>query len=103
MNPLKMVQYGVLAGVVAMAISLKVLWGWYSDVKAHNVVLEAQIEVNETNMKLLTSLLDDERENREAAQIALSELAKEVPDVVYSQELPPSIQGVLNRFHDRIR
>jgi len=38
----------------------------------------------------------------EAANNALSELASEVPDVVYTQKLDPTIQGVIDRFNTRV-
>lgn len=81
----------------------KAFWDSNKRLKAQNFNLQTQIETNQRNVELLTTLLDNERENREAAQEALSELVKDVPDVIYSQELPPSIQTVLDRFHNRIR
>lgn len=79
------------------------LWDSNQELKQENRILEIQIEINERNVQLLSDLLNNERKTKEAAMDALSELVKDVPDVVYSQELPPSIQSVLDRFHDRIR
>lgn len=103
MNPLMYIKVAALVGVIAGAIALKGLWDSNQELKAEKLILETQIETNDRNLKLLTKLLANEKETREAAQAAMSELAKDVPDVIYSQELPPSIQGVLDRFHSRIR
>ena len=101
-----MFMYAKLIGigvVVAMAITLKVLWSANVDLRAEKALLEEQIEVTITNVELLNVLLDEEREIKEAAQNALLDLRKEVPDVIYTQELPDSIQGVIDRFHLSVR
>lgn len=102
MNPLKMIQLGLLVLAIAGAFYGKLLYDKNQELKAENLLLETQIGINEKNVELLTQLLDTERRNAEAKITALSELASEVPDVVYSQQLPPSIQGVLDRFHAAI-
>jgi len=101
-NPLKMIQLGLLVLAIAGAFYGKHLYDKNQELKAENLLLETQIGINEKNVELLTQLLNTERRNAEAKITALSELASEVPDVVYSQELPPSIQGVLDRFHSAI-
>ena len=102
MNPMKYIQIGAVVGVVAMVITLKMLWSQNQELKAERVILKAQIETNEVNMGLLNDLLVNETKNRMNAQIALSELLKDVPDVVFSRELDPTLQGVINRFHTSI-
>lgn len=103
MNPLKMVQIGVLIGVVALAIAAKLLWDSNVKLRAENKILVEQAEIVEDNVIRLTKLLREESENRAAAETALSELAKDVPDEVYQEKLPPEIQRVLDGFHNRIR
>ena len=100
---IKYLQIGIVVGVVAGAVTLKLLWDSNQELKAEKLILETQIQVNADNLVLLTNQLAFEQKNRISAQVALSELAKEVPDVIYSQELPPTIQGVLDRFHQSIR
>lgn len=90
-------------GAITAVFAFKTLWDVKQNLKKENEVMQQQIEINERNVQLLSDLLDSERKTREAAMDALSELSKDVPDVVYSQELPPSIQNVLDRFHNRIR
>lgn len=103
MNPMRYVQLAVLFGVIGLAISTKILWDNNQELKETKRILEVQAENNAANMVLFSEALKREQEIREEAQTALSELGRDVPDVIYSQELPPSIQGVLDRFHDSIR
>ena len=99
MNPMKYVQLAVLVGVIIMMASIKILWDRNQELNKENLILETQAETNKFNLSLLTTLLDDEKKASEAAHSALIELMQEVPDVVYSQSLPPSIQNVINSFH----
>ena len=103
MNPLKMVQIGVLMGVIAGAVTLKLLWSANQELKAEKLFLETQISITEDNTVLLVSQLAFEQKNRISAQVALSQLRKDVPDVVYSKALPPEIQGIIDQFHSDIR
>lgn len=103
MNPIRYIQIAVVVGVIALAFTSKLLWDSNQELKARNSVLSDQLRINERNVQLLNVLLEREREIKEAAFIAITELRKEVPDEVYSQELPPELQGVIDRFNRRIR
>lgn len=91
----------LVAGGVALWVNN--LWENNKRLSSQNEELTLQIEKNAENLRLLVQQLDREIEYRQIAESALEDLGKEVPDVVYSQSLPPEIQGVLDRFHDRIR
>lgn len=93
---------GGLVALMGMGLLVNHLWKRNADLKEANQTMELQIEKTTENMKLLVNQLDREAENRQNAEQALTELMQEVPDVVYSQSLPPEIQGVLDRFHTRI-
>lgn len=62
-----------------------------------------QIKIHADNVVLLTEQLAFEAENNEIGQTAISELKEQVPHVDFNTPLPPSVQGVLDRFHSRIR
>jgi len=97
--------YLMIGGAVAllgMGLLVNHLWKKNSALREANQVLELQVQTTQDNVKLLVLQLDREAENRQNAEQALTELMQEVPDVVYSQSLPPEIQGVLDRFHSRI-
>lgn len=91
----------VLIILVGTGVFAKHLWNQNQKLKEANEAMELQIEKTTENVKLLVQQLDREIENRQIAEEALGQL-NEVPDVVYSQQLPPEIQGVLDRFHTRI-
>lgn len=91
----------LVAGGVALWVNN--LWENNKRLSSQNEELTLQIEKNAENVRLLVQQLDREIEYRQIAESALEDLGKEVPDVVYSQSLPPEIQGVLDRFHERIR
>ena len=93
---------GGLVALMGMGLLVNHLWKRNADLKEANQIMELQIKKTTENMKLLANQLDREAENRQNAEQALTELMQEVPDVVYSQTLPPEIQGVLDRFHTRI-
>ena len=92
----------VLVVLVGTGVFAKYLWNQNRILRDKNEVMELQIQTTQDNVKLLVQQLDREAENRQNAEAALNELMQEVPDVVYSQSLPPEIQGVLDRFHSRI-
>ena len=101
-----MLMYLKIAGL----LGLMYLGYWFNntlrenrDLKEQNEVMVLQIKKNEDNVKLLVQQLDREIEYRQIAESAVNDLNNEVPDVVYSQSLPPEIQGVLDRFNARIR
>jgi len=96
-------KIGALVGLVAFGFWTKTIWNQNIKLRETNEVMELQIEKNAENVKLLVQHLDREIEYRQIAETALIDLASEVPDVVHSQPLPPEIQGVLDRFHERIR
>lgn len=102
MNPIRYLQIGVVLLLVSSGFYIKHLLNEQESLIEENLVLETQIKTNEANLKILTNLLDEEKEHREAAEEALLSL-KDVPDVEYSQNLPPNIQTVLDRFHARVR
>lgn len=94
---------GALLLVAGIALWVDNLWENNKRLASQNEELSLQIEENAENLRLLVQQLDREIEYRQIAESALEDLGKEVPDVVYSQSLPPEIQGVLDRFHERIR
>lgn len=93
---------GAAVAFLGMGLLVNHLWKKNADLREANQIMELQIEKTQENIKLLVQQLDREAENRQNAEQALNELMQEVPDVVYSQSLPPEIQGVLDRFHSRI-
>ena len=90
----------LIAGGVALWVDN--LWENNRRLSSQNEELTLQIEKNAENLRLLVQQLDREIEYRQIAESVLEDLGKEVPNVVYSQSLPPEIQGVLDRFHERI-
>ena len=90
----------LIAGGVALWVDN--LWENNRRLSSQNEELTLQIEKNAENVRLLVQQLDREIEYRQIAESVLEDLGKEVPNVVYSQSLPPEIQGVLDRFHERI-
>lgn len=56
----------------------------------------------EKNLSLVTEQLNREREANVAANIAREEL-REVPDVIYSEELPAPVTNLLRDFNQRMR
>ena len=99
---MRYLQIGALVGLVAFGYWVKIVFDENKDLRESNELMESQIEKNVENTRLLVRQLDREIEYRQIAESALNDLANEVPDVVYSQELPPEIQGVLDSFHSRI-
>lgn len=93
---------GGLVVLMGMGLLVNHLWKRNADLKEAYQTMELQIMKTTENMKLLANQFDREAENRQNAEQALTELMQEVPDVVYSQSLPPEIQSVLDRFHTRI-
>ena len=96
-------RIGAVVLVLAFGFWVKHLWNQNQELAEQNEQMTLQIEKNAENLKLLVQQLDREVEYRQIAESALEDMANEVPDVVYSQALPPEIQGVLDRFHERIR
>jgi hypothetical protein len=94
-------RIAALVGLVALGFWIKQIWSQNQELKEQAAVMTLQIEKNAQNVKLLVQQLDREIEYRQIAETALGQLS-EVPDVVYSQGLPPEIQGVVDRFHARI-
>ena len=95
-------RVGALVALIAFGLWVKHVWNENQRLVEQNQELSLQIEKNAKNLKLLVQQLDREIEYRQIAESTLNDLINEVPDVVYSQELPPEIQGVLDRFHTRI-
>lgn len=96
-------KVGALVALIAFGFWVKHIWNQNQELAEQNQEMTLQIEKNAENLKLLVQQLDREVEYRQIAESALNDLTNEVPDVVYSQQLPPEIQGVLDRFHARIR
>jgi len=103
MIPRLYLTIGALLLAAGVALWVDNLWESNRRLSSQNEELTLQIEKNAENLRLLVQQLDREIEYRQIAESALEDLGKEVPDVVYSQSLPPEIQGVLDRFHERIR
>lgn len=87
---------------VVSAGSLYVVWGWYGDTKQELENVQIARDKAESNLKLVSNQLDNERETREAAEAALAQL-RGVSDVDYQTPLPPSIGNVLTDFRDRMQ
>jgi len=98
---MKYFQIGALVGLVALGFWFNSVLNKNRELKLENEILISQAEKAAENMRLLVIQLDREVEYRQIAESALGQL-NEVPDVVYSQELPPEIQGILDNFHERI-
>ena len=96
-------RVGALVALIAFGLWVNHVWNQNQRLVEQNQELSLQIEKNAKNLKLLVQQLDREIEYRQIAESTLNDLANEVPDVVYSQQLSPEIQGVLDRFHARIR
>lgn len=103
MGLIRYLQIGVVIALVSSGFYIKHLIGVQAVLKYEQAELKAEIKSREDNMKLLVIQLDKEAEYRQIAESALVELYKDVPDVEYQTDLPPNIQGVLDRFHSRIR
>lgn len=93
---------------VTAVLALLATGFWFKSVLEENKDLRAtkaaqvrQIETYQANTALLNAQLAKERQIRENAEKALSEL-KDVPDDDFNQKLPDSVQGVIDRFHDSI-
>lgn len=99
---MKYLQISALIMLVAAGFAIKHLIEAKAVLEIENTQLEETIQNKEENMKLLVIQLDREAEYRQIAESALGELYKDVPDVEYQTDLPPNIQGVLDRFHSRI-
>lgn len=100
---LKYIQVAALIALVSSGFYIKHLIGVQAVMKSEVAALEAQIETNQRNLKLVVNQLDREAEYRLIAESALSELYKDVPDVEFKETLPPNIQNVVDNFHLRIR
>lgn len=95
-------RIGALLALVALGFWVKNLWENNQELKEQNQEMTVQIEKNASNLKLLVQQLDRETEYRQIAETTLNELIEDVPDVIYTQKLPPEIQNTLDRFHQRI-
>lgn len=100
---MKYLQLAAILAFVSMGFAVKILFEQKRELRLEVEALELQAEKTAENMKTLVQQLDREIEIRQLTESTLNELMNEVPDVVYTQQLPPEIQGVLDRFHDRIR
>lgn len=100
---LKYLQLFTLIALIGSGFLIKYLIGYQAVLEIQKTQLEEVIKNKEENMKLLVIQLDREAEFRQIAESALTELYKDVPDVEFKTDLPPNIQGVLDRFHSRIR
>lgn len=100
----KLIVYAVAGGIIGGGMF------YISSLHEKVAFLETQVEtqklqikIHADNVALLTEQLAFEAENNEIGQTAISELKEEVPHVDFNTPLPPSVQGVLDRFHSRIR
>lgn len=98
---MRYLQIGALVGLVAFGFWFNSVLNKNKELRLENETLVLQAEKTAENMKLLVIQLDRETEYRQIAESAIGQL-NEVPDVVYSQKLPPEIQDVLDGFHERI-
>lgn len=96
-------KIGALVALVATGFWINHVLNQNRKLREEAEIMTLQIQKNAENVKLLVQQLDREIEYRQIAESALGDLNNEVPDVVYSQSLPPEIQGVLDRFHSRVR
>lgn len=94
---------GALMALVGFGFWVNHIWNQNKELRAENALMVEQNEKTAANLKLVVQQLDRETEYRQIAESALQNLSDEVPDVVYSQALPPEIQDVLDRFHERVR
>lgn len=92
----------VIFALVSFGFYVRHIWIENQELQKANQLMEAQIETNETNLRLVVQHLDREAELRIQAEEALSELMKEVPNDEYQQTLPPNIQRVVDNFHRSI-
>ena len=100
---MKYLQLAAILAFVSMGFAVKILSEQKRELRLEVEALELRAKKTAENMKTLVQQLDREIEIRQLTESTLTELMNEVPDVVYTQQLPPKIQGVLDRFHDRIR
>jgi hypothetical protein len=92
--------------VLALLGSGGAIWGLMNrntEVSARNLLLEKQIQTQQSNLKLLSSQLETEQRSRQAAEAALASLHKDVPDEDYQQTLPTTVQDLLDRFNHHVR
>lgn len=87
---------------VLTAGGLWLTWGWYQDAKQELESVQIARDKAEENLQLVSDQLESERETREAAEAALSEL-RSVPDDDFNTPLPPSIGNVLRDFRERMQ
>lgn len=95
-------KIGALVALVALGFWFKHVLNQNAVLREQNEVMQLQIEKTNENLKLVVQQLDRETEYRQIAESALNNLSNEVPDVVYSQRLPPEIQRVIDDFQARI-
>lgn len=100
----QLIAYVVAAGVaVGGVFYISTLRDQVSSLETQVEIRDLQIEIHADNVKLLTEQLAFEAETQEIGDNAVSELKQEVPQVDFNTPLPPSVQGVLDRFHSRVR
>jgi len=100
---MKYLQLVVIVVLISMGFAVKFLSDQRRELRLEVEALELQIERTAENMRILVRHLDREIEIRQMTESTLTELMNEVPDAVYTQQLSHEIQGILDRFHGRIR
>jgi hypothetical protein len=92
-----------IAALIGGGVYVSSVFNENQELKSDKVLLEAQIRTHEINLALFEEMLENERQIRDTAEVAIDELKQDVPDVDYETPLPESIQGVLDRFHSSSR
>lgn len=100
---MKYLQLTAVIAFISMSFAVKFLSEQKRELRLEVEALELQAERTAENMETLVRHLDREIEIRQMTEATLTELMNEVPDAVYTQQLSPEIQSILNRFHGRIR
>jgi hypothetical protein len=94
-------KIGAVIFLIGFGFWIKHIWTQNIELREENIQMTLQIKKHAENVKLLVQQLDREIQYRENAEDALNQL-NEVPDVIYSQQLSPEIQKVIDHFHSRI-
>lgn len=92
----------IIVGFCLGSWSLNYYWTQAEALSKENLVLEYRVERIQVNLKLVQIQLETERTVREAAEVALSDLRKVVSDEEYNQQVPASIQQVLDDFRNSV-
>ena len=100
LNQLKFyfLMFGVVA-LIGLGAATKYLYDQNASLKDEVTQLQASKEKAKENLTLVSAQLIAERQTRLITEQAL----KDIPDVVYTQELPPAVRNVLTDFRDRMQ